>query len=79
MAGIPKEYFVGVLIFVFVVVVIASLQLVKHTEPFTTSGSSPTRALECQCLPGYVAQKNLKTSFYFCQSLTDSTKTRKCY
>lgn len=39
-------------------------------------------ARECQCLPGYIPsnkQKNKVVDTFFCQHLTDLTKTRPCY
>jgi hypothetical protein len=48
----------------------------------TQEGFQVTTASECNCLPGYIPSNrkgNEKTSFFFCQSLANTSLTKKCY
>ena len=87
----------GLGIFAFVLVCVIGIQFMLNKEVIdlhsdlhlqegfsssVTSVASPTRAADCNCLPGYIASnthKNAEGKNYFCQNLGDPTKTRSCY
>jgi hypothetical protein len=86
----------GLSIFAFVLVCVIGVQFILNKEVLhfdlqsnkegflssATSVASPTRAADCNCLPGYIASnthKNAEGKNYFCQNLGDPTKTRSCY
>ena len=85
MTAVSKKFVAGLLIFAFVGSVLLSIQFMKQSnkETFANANANAkagvTRSSECNCLPGYVASKNNTTSIYFCQSLRDTNKIRKCY
>jgi len=82
--SVSKKFVAGLLIFAFVGIILISIQFMNgyNKESFTNTTekqTSRTRSIQCNCLPGYVAAKNTNTSIYFCQNLSDSSKTRNCY
>ena len=73
----------GVLILVFLL----AYHFIQNKIPITIpqakqEGFESTTASECNCLPGYIPSNRKgkeKTSFFFCQSLTNSSLTKNCY
>jgi len=50
---------------------------VTKKEGFTSA--SPTRASDCNCLPGYIPSKKSSGETFFCQRLGDPSARRECY
>ena len=58
-----KGLLAGILIFAFILLAMISLQFVQSEEEGYTN-TPPTRAADCQCLPGYIPSKKKANAKY---------------
>jgi hypothetical protein len=68
--------FLAVLYYAYTTTADSSVDVTKK-EGFTSA--SPTRASDCNCLPGYIPSKKSSGETFFCQRLGDPSARRECY